>query len=88
MSASPMNRDCSLVFMVIKVYRPFLPAFYLPANGNAIEKFSPYLHQLLRHLLVENFLHGQGDDDFVAALEEGLNRTGRRRNRRMVILGS
>jgi len=27
-------------------------------------------HQLLRNMLVEDFLHGQGDDDFVAALEE------------------
>jgi hypothetical protein len=24
-------------------------------------------------VLVENFLHGQGDDDFVAAFEEGFN---------------
>src|ERR1017187_2218220 len=28
------------------------------------------LHQFLRNVLVEDFLHGQGDDDFVAALEE------------------
>jgi|ERR1035437_2395947 hypothetical protein len=28
------------------------------------------LHQLLRYVFVEDFLHGQGDDDFVAALEE------------------
>jgi hypothetical protein len=28
------------------------------------------LHQLLRDMPVEDFLHGQGDDDFVAALEE------------------
>ena len=27
-------------------------------------------HQLLGNVLVEDFLHGQGDDDFVAALEE------------------
>ena len=26
--------------------------------------------QLLRNVLVEDFLHRQGDDDFVAALEE------------------
>jgi len=26
--------------------------------------------QLLRNLLVQDFLHRQGDDDFVAALEE------------------
>ena len=30
--------------------------------------------QLLRNVLVEDFLHGQGHDDFVAALEEGFNR--------------
>ena len=24
-------------------------------------------------MLVEDFLHGQGDDDFVAALEEGFD---------------
>jgi len=29
-------------------------------------------HQFLRNLLVEDFLHGQGDDDFVAALEERI----------------
>ena len=28
------------------------------------------LHQLLGNVLVEDFLHGQGDDDFVAALEK------------------
>jgi len=28
------------------------------------------LCQLLRNMLVEDFLHRQGDDDFVAALEE------------------
>jgi hypothetical protein len=28
------------------------------------------LYQLLRNVFVEDFLHGQGDDDFVAALEE------------------
>ena len=36
--------------------------------------------QLLRNVLVEDFLHGQGDDDFVAALEERfdlLQRVGR-----------
>ena len=27
-------------------------------------------HQFLRDVLVEDFLHGQGDDDFMAALEE------------------
>jgi hypothetical protein len=27
-------------------------------------------HQLLGDVLVEDFLHGQGDDDFVAAFEE------------------
>ena len=26
-------------------------------------------HQFLRNLLVEDFLHRQGDDDFVAAIE-------------------
>jgi hypothetical protein len=29
--------------------------------------------QFLRNVLVEDFLHGQGDDDFVAALEERFN---------------
>jgi len=29
-------------------------------------------HQFLRNVLVEDFLHGQGDDDFVAALENNL----------------
>ena len=28
------------------------------------------LYQLLRDVLVGDFLHGQGDDDFVVALEE------------------
>ena len=28
-----------------------------------------FLHQLLRNLLVQHFLHRQGDDDFVAAFE-------------------
>ena len=28
--------------------------------------------QFLRNLFVEDFLHGQGDDDFVAALEKIL----------------
>jgi len=28
------------------------------------------LRQLLRNVLIQNFLHRQGDDDFVAALEE------------------
>jgi hypothetical protein len=27
-------------------------------------------HQLLRNVLVQNFLHRQGDDDFVTALEK------------------
>jgi hypothetical protein len=40
------------------------------------------LHQLLRDVLVEDFLHGQGDDDFVAALEERINL--RQRIRRII----
>jgi hypothetical protein len=31
------------------------------------------LHQLLRNVLVQYFLHRQGDDDFVAALEKGFD---------------
>jgi hypothetical protein len=34
--------------------------------------FSPS-RQFLRDLLIEDFLHGQGHDDFVAAIEEGFN---------------
>ena len=30
-------------------------------------------NQFVRNVLVEDFLHGQGDDDFVAALEEGFD---------------
>jgi hypothetical protein len=32
-----------------------------------------HLHQLFCNVLVEDFLHRQGDDDFVAALEEGFD---------------
>src|ERR1035438_3104307 len=30
-------------------------------------------HQFLRNVLVEDFLHGQGDDEFVTTFEEGFN---------------
>lgn len=38
--------------------------------GRLIFAGLPILHQFLRNMLVEDFLRGQGDDDFVAALEE------------------
>jgi hypothetical protein len=46
----------------------FLLSRKLP-SGNGDNYVS---HQLLRNLLIEDFLHGQGDDDFVAALEKGF----------------
>jgi len=36
----------------------------------------PTLHLLLRNLLVQDFLHGQDDNDFVAVLEERLEQHG------------
>jgi hypothetical protein len=38
--------------------------------GTQIKSVLIFSHQLLRNTFVEDFLHGQGDDDFVAALEE------------------
>jgi hypothetical protein len=38
--------------------------------------------QLLRNMLVEDFLYGQGDDDFVGALEERFDL--RQRIRRII----
>jgi hypothetical protein len=38
--------------------------------GLAFQTGQGISHQFLRHLPVEDFLHGQGDDDFGAALEE------------------
>jgi len=46
----------------------FLTPFYALDNGNAKQNAVICLRQLLRNVLVEDFLHGQGDDDFVAAL--------------------
>jgi len=47
-----------------------------PKNFNSSVKKSMrfvLLRQFLRNMFVEDFLHGQGDDDFVAALEERLD---------------
>jgi hypothetical protein len=41
--------------------------------GLAFQTRQGISHQFLRHLPVEDFLHGQGDDDFGAALEERCN---------------
>ena len=46
------------------------------------QKLILFSHQLLRDVLVEDFLHGQGHDDFVAALEERFDL--RQRVRRII----
>ena len=56
-----MNRDCSLVFMIIQVFTGlFLPAFYSSTHGNAIKKINIFSRQFPRNLIIQNFLHGQG----------------------------
>ena len=47
--------------------------FYATSNVNANQIAVICSHQFLRNVLVEDFLRGQGHDDFVAALEEGFD---------------
>jgi hypothetical protein len=46
------------------------PSEQIAGRGRHQHERRIHARQFLRDVLVEDFLHGQGDDDFVAALEK------------------